>query len=122
MRTFVIAVLISLPLAGWAADPQPPATPKPVAQGAKGDEDQKREKETRARIYSNFHKVKKGMTREEVAEVLGDPTLSRAEGDLSWNFENTGMADLETYRIKFKDGLVSEASSAGLHRGPRGGR
>jgi hypothetical protein len=70
------------------------------------------------RIRKNFHKVKKGMTKAEVAQVIGYPKFNRESDRWIWKFRDTGMADLETYVIEFSRGIVTESYSAGIHYAP----
>jgi len=70
------------------------------------------------RIRKNFHKVKKGMSRAEVAQVIGYPKFNRESDRWIWKFRDTGMADLETYVIEFSRGIVTESYSAGIHYAP----
>jgi hypothetical protein len=112
----------TLPMAGalflafWTAvsaeQPAAPATPKPPSK-------EEREK-VYAKVYHNFPKLNKGMTKEEVAALIGYPELNKETDVWEWEFKNTGMADLEEYRIEFKNGRLVDKQSAGTHYSRRG--
>ena len=66
--------------------------------------------ETHARLRKNFNKIKEGMTKAEVAEILG---LSYESDIWSWEFRT--IADKETFIVEFKKGIVISISGALIH-------
>lgn len=71
--------------------------------------------DTYVRIRENFHKIETGMTKSEVAGIIGFPSSNRDTDRWTWEFTDTGMADKETYVVEFSDGAVSRKYGVGKH-------
>jgi len=67
------------------------------------------------RIRKNFHRLKIGMTKPEVAQVIGYPRFNRDSDRWNCEFMDTGMADKETYVVEFKNGTVIKKYGIGKH-------
>ena len=67
------------------------------------------------RIRESFHRLKTGMTRAEVAQIIGYPRFNKDSDRWTWEFTDTGMADKETYVVEFKNGTVTRKYGVGKH-------
>lgn len=119
-RSKIVFIAVALAVVGCAAQ-QPSTTPSDShpatsqATLAKIGVRLHDNEESYQRVHSGFPKLREGMTKAEVAAIVGLPRFNRDSDVWQWEFRDTGMADKEVYVIEFQGDRLVKARSAGLH-------